>query len=230
MKICTKCKRELNNNDFYKNQNWCKYCKRIYATENRVHINKQINDKRHANKEKFLNKCHKYYLTKRKYLKGIVDPNSKQGITIITEHITSIILNDCIKCNINYNFNNEYDLISKKYGTINVKSAILYTDKYNNSNWKFVHKPTSKMPEIFICIAFNKDRSNIDHVWVIPKESKLIGSYGICIANSIKGLTRASKYEIDSIPYNKLYQSLDIYSLPEFCNLNNIKGEDYATA
>lgn len=58
------------------------------------------------------------------------------------------------------------------------------------------------------------------HMWIIPENSKIIANTGIYITKSDKGLSRAYQYEIDPTPYNTVYQNLDIYTLPEFCNLN----------
>jgi hypothetical protein len=175
-----------------------------------------------------------YYKTHRKltrcYLNGIVKPISTIGIGIITEYVVSKVLSDCIKCNTVDNFCAEYDLISKKYNTINVKSSKLYPNtKRRRGFWNFAKKYIAKIPNYYICIGFNEDKTEILHVWIIPGNSTLVRNSGIKISNSDIGLSRVIKYEVDITPYNEVYQNLDIYSLPEFCNFkqNNINDESY---
>ena len=36
-----------------------------------------------------------------------------------------------------------------------------------------------------------------------------------------QGFKRVEQYDVDSTPYNEIYQNLDIYSMPEFCNFNS---------
>jgi len=149
------------------------------------------------------------------YHRGFLSSESKLGVGVITEHVVSMVLNDCIKCNNVNSFNKPYDLISTAYGTINVKSSKLF-----NTEWKFHKQPASFMPDNYICIGFDKSRREILKVFIIPGNSNIVTKYGIYIGNSRKGLSKALEYEVNPEPYNKVYQELDIYTLPEFCNLN----------
>ncbi len=167
----------------------------------------------HTDKTIICSKCR----NTRYYYKGTLNPNSYTAIGIITEHVVYKVLEDCIKCNTDNNFNAEYDLISEKYGTINVKSAALRHQTRNRINWGFVKKPVAKIPDNYICLGFNETRMEIQHVWIIPGNSKLVTKCGIFVA--LRKLERAAQYEVDPEPYNKTYQNLDIYTLPEFRNL-----------
>jgi len=159
-------------------------------------------------------KCHDH---KRDYYHGVTDPNSYIAIGIITEHVVYEVLGDCIKCNTKDNFNAPYDLISEKYGIINVKSAALIHRERNRISWNFEKKLAAKIPNVYICIGFDETKTEIQHVWIIPGNSKLVANRGITI--SLSRLERASEYEVDPTPYNTVYQNLDIYTLPEFRNL-----------
>lgn len=150
----------------------------------------------------------------RKYTRGLLNPRSSAGIAVITEHITSIALGDCIKCNILDNFNAKYDLISESFGNINVKSSIL---RLNNA-WVFAVRKYTYTPDYYICIGFNEDRTKIQHVWIIPGNSNIINNSGIRIANSKSGLNRVKEYELYYKIYDDIYKLLDIYTLPEFKN------------
>ena len=155
----------------------------------------------------------------RYFIKGTLNPQCTSGIAVITEHIVSEVLKDCIKCNTKNNFCASHDLISKKYGTINVKAASLRHTKYTNTFWSFNKKNNTIISDNYVCIGFNEDRSNIEHVWIIPGLSNIVISSGITIANSHKGLFRIAKYEVNAEPYNEIYKKLNISTLSEFCNL-----------
>lgn len=162
-------------------------------------------------------KCYTYYkynsLHLHSHSHGMLSPDSTVGMGVITEHIVSEVLNDCKKCNIKTNFHAKYDLISEKYGTVNVKSFKLAKD----NRWKFKKCKSQMIPDHYICIGFDSDKSKIEHVWIIPNNSKLITNTGITIAKN--NLARAVMYEVDSTIYNKMYQNLNIYLLPEFKNI-----------
>jgi len=168
--------------------------------------------------------CNKCIKGDRLYYHGLQNPESGTGVGIITEHVVFTVLEDCVKCNTEDDFNAATDLISTKYGTINVKAAVLITVKHSTStSWVFRHYKNKNTidPDNYVCIGFGRNRNVIEHVWIIPRGSDIINSSGIHITNSVKGLERASQYEVDQTPYNKVYQELDIYTLPEFRNLKN---------
>jgi hypothetical protein len=160
------------------------------------------------------NKCNNCNNCERTYVNGSLDPQCPTGIGVITEYIVLNVLKDAISCNTLDNFHAKVDLISKTYGEIDVKSA-----KINKVNsWKFTPN-IEHHPDNYICLGFNIDKTEILKVWIIPNDSKIIARTGISITNSQRGLEKAQQYEVDPEPYNKVYQELDIYSLPEFCNL-----------
>lgn len=160
--------------------------------------------------------CQKCY-TDRNYFYGVLNVTSSTAIGVITEHVVYKVLNDCVKCNTRDNFNADYDLISNKYKIINVKSAKLHE---TNNVWLFTKRINSKIPNNYICLGFDKNRIKILKVWIVPENSALITKHGIFISCSEKGLKRAKQYEVDATLYNEVYQNLDIYTLPEFRNLN----------
>lgn len=170
--------------------------------------------------------CNKCYFSDRNYLHGILNPESPTGIGVITEHIVYKILGDCEKCNTIDNFDGNYDLISDKYGNINVKSSVLHKQHKNSYYWAFNKHKNAKIPDYYICLGFNKNRSEILKVWIIPYESKIVYRSGIRITNSENSLNRALQYEVDSSPYNNIYKNLDIYTLSEFKNLNIYNTND----
>lgn len=148
---------------------------------------------------------------------GTLNPNSGRGIAVITEHVVFKVLNDCEKCNTFRTYNAKYDLISKSLGTINVKTSALHI----YSSWRFGKRKEQTIPDYYICLGFDEDRTEIIKVFQIPGKDSIVRYYGIFITNTQKGLGRVKQYEIDAVPYNNFYQNLDIYTLPEFSNYNN---------
>lgn len=166
--------------------------------------------------------CNKCHCNERQYFHGNLDPNSRLGAGVISEHVISLVLN-CTNCNSEY-FNSEYDLMSEKYGTINAKSSRLKIHGDTNSyNWNFRILSNAKIPDHYICVGFNEDRSEIMRVWIVPNNADIVAKCSITVTNSPRGLKRASQYEVDPTPYDEVYQSLDITTLPEF---RNIKQND----
>jgi hypothetical protein len=68
-------------------------------------------------------------------------------------------------------------------------------------------------------LGYSNNRSKVEHVWIINKDSDLVRHWGFNISESIKGLLKYKLYEVDAEPYNTAYQNLNIYELPEFRNL-----------
>ena len=167
--------------------------------------------------------CNKCYESDRLYFHGTSNPNLGIGVGIITEHVVYEVLGDCVKCNTIDNFCAPHDLISEKYGTINVKSvAFIHSNKKSEStSWIFdcFKYKNTQISDTYILIGFNEDKTEILHVWIVPKNSNIFNVSGVHITNSKRGLKRASQYEVDPTPYNTVYQNLDIYTLPEFRNL-----------
>lgn len=163
--------------------------------------------------------CHKCYRA-RNLIQGTLSPTSTAGKGLLSEYIVSMVLDDCIKCNTDIVFNYKYDLISKKYGTINVKASKLGKSKSKNSyHWHFVIRDCSEIPDHYIFLALDADWTEIQHVWIIPSKEKLVKKTCTLTLGKLK---KASKFEVDNEQYNKVYQELDIYSLPEFRNLNYV--------
>lgn len=164
--------------------------------------------------------CDRCAKGRRDFVEGVLDPNCETGIGIITEHIVYEVLGDCVKCNTIDNFNLSDDLISNKYGTINVKSSKLQFN-INRYLWHFGKSLGSPISDYYICLGFNENRTEIQHVWIIPGNSNVVSKSGITVSQN--NLQRVTLYEVDPNPYNDLYQNLDITTLPEFRNLNNKK-------
>ena len=164
--------------------------------------------------------CNKCKRDNRNYMYGVLDPNSNCGVGVITEHIVAEYLNDAIKCNTTESFASKYDLISNKYGAINVKSAkrIHYRNGYI---WQFrIHK-SSKIPDYYFCIGFNKDRSNIEYAWAIPSlmHSK---NTNITIRDTERHIKNFIYFELDTNKLNEIYINIDLTQLSEFRHLTTI--------
>lgn len=169
--------------------------------------------------------CNKCACGPRYYVHGILDPTSSTGIGVITETVVKTILQDCTTCNTIQSFTAPYDLISEKYGTINVKSSIFKTSKsYDTKGWIFAKKKNQTIPDYYVCIGFDETRACILHVWIIPGTSSIVTKYIIYVSHN--NLQKVKQYEVDSEPYNRVYQELDIYTLPEFRNLNKQEGDN----
>lgn len=186
----------------------------------------------YTNIEKKRKSVRDYYAIRRYNFNGILNPESKVGMGVITEHVVYEVLKDCEKCNISGAFNSNSDLISDKYGNINVKSSKLY-EKGKYTSWQFNKHIVEFIPNYYICLGFNENKTSITKVWIIPGNENIIAKTGIYISKCDKGLMRFLKYEVDPTPYNEVYQNLNIYSLLEFCNLtsnttytNDIKQSD----
>ena len=161
--------------------------------------------------------CGLCYCSPRKYLHGVLNPDSTVGLAVLTETVVSSVLQDCIKCNIVGSFNSPYDLISDQYGTINVKSSTLR----ESNTWQFNKRDNQTIPDYYICIGLDEFRFNVLKVFIIPGNSNLVTSGGISITNTTRGLVRSKEYMVNEIPYNEIYQSLTINELPEFKNYNS---------
>lgn len=155
-------------------------------------------------------------LSNKQYISGILNTKAPSGKGTIIEYTVLTTLGDCIK----ETFNFPYDLTSKKLGEINVKSSSRHDSK-NGYEWAFGKRPDSYIPDYFVCVGLNKEYTEILHVWVIPGNARVIGSYGVHVIDSPRGLKRVAKYEVDPVPYNEVFQSIDFTSFPEFCNTGN---------
>lgn len=166
--------------------------------------------------------CHDY---SRYYLHGFSDPNTSTGMGIITEHAVFEVLGDCIKCNVPGTFGHPYDLISESLGTINVKSSKLCKSNKGSSYWQFSMNPTSIVPDFYICLGLNEDRTEILKVWAFEGDNTIIPLTGIKVTNSVNGLASVKEYEIDPVLFNEIYKNIKLTDLPEFRNwelINNV--------
>lgn len=172
--------------------------------------------------------CDKCYKTKRDFVHGILDPNSKTGMGYISEYIAAMNIADCVWYSSNIDtFNIKYDIYNEEYGNIDVKSSILHYNSLNSSGWCFGIYDKYKTINNYIFIGFDTTRSRVEHVWIIPGNIKLIqGKQTIRISNSDIGLSRFKLYEIDSTNFNTTYINMDMTSLFPFRNLNKQEGDN----
>lgn len=155
-------------------------------------------------------------LSDKQYIAGMLNTEAPGGKGTMIEYVVLTTLGDCIKESFNYQF----DLTSKKLGEINVKSSSRLNSK-NGYEWAFGKHPNSYIPDYFICVGMNNLYTEILHVWIIPGNSRLIGSHGIHVIDNPNGLKKVSKYEVNSTPYNEVLHSIDFTSFPEFKNIDN---------
>lgn len=151
---------------------------------------------------------------------GVLDPWSTVGKGVISEHVVFKVLDDCVKCNTLNSFNMPYDLISKKYDIINVKTATLRSYSNTNKAWMFEIRANQYTPDHYICLGFDENYRNIIKVWIVPNSANIIKKGAIYISMSNYTSKRAKQYEVDPKLYNEVYQTFDILELPEFRNLN----------
>ncbi|MCK9309359.1 MAG: hypothetical protein M0P99_03710 [Candidatus Cloacimonetes bacterium] len=172
--------------------------------------------------------CDKCNRNKRDFIHGVLDPYSSTGLGYISEYVVADNINDNIWYNANINtFNTAYDMYSEEYGYISVKSSTLhYYVETNSSSWQFSVTKANKIPNNYIFVGFDDDRSDITHVWIIPSGIELIqGKQTIRISNSDIGLSRFKLYEVDATNFNTTYINMDLTSLFPFRNLHKQEGD-----
>lgn len=150
--------------------------------------------------------CHKHGLG-RDYVKGQLDINSTVGQGRAGEILVAKVLNinkdkDCNRISCGYKFDLKHD----DYKKIDVKTCLLY-DNYNSWIFKLKRK---KDADTYICLGFDSDRKNILHVWIVPNEDKIRNLVSLNIKNTYCSLTNRSKWEIDSKPYNDMWQTMKL--------------------
>lgn len=155
-------------------------------------------------------------LANRAYQNGLLNPEVSAGKGTIIEYVVLTVMGDCVK----ESFNFPYDLTSKRLHEINVKSSSRHESK-NGNIWTFSKKPDSYIPDHYVCVGLNETYSKIIHVWEIPGSERVVGSHGIYVIDTLRGLKRVAKYEVDPEQYNDVFQRMDISSFPEFENVNN---------
>ncbi|MEN6293800.1 MAG: hypothetical protein ABFD07_17510 [Methanobacterium sp.] len=149
------------------------------------------------------------------YISGTLDPEATLGKGTIIEYVVLTTLGDCVKENFNY----PYNLTSASLGEINVKSSSKHHSR-NGKIWSFSKKPNSYIPEHYICVGLDEEFKKIIRVWIIPGDARVIGTHGINIIDKDVWLNKFRKYEVNPSPYNATFQTLDITTFPEFCNID----------
>lgn len=244
MKICTGCLKEKEDSQFHfrkdtgKLRNKCIECeskqKKEYRTKNRERLleKQRIYSRNNLDKRRLYRATHKENEIKNErnrsrtkynqFRTGRLNLNSTSGQAVITEHVVYTVLSDCVKCNTVEKFTSTFDLISESLGCIDVKSSSLIkhrTGKNLRYEWNFHLHLNTQSPDYYVCLGLGENKDSIQHVWIIPSNSTKVGAFAINIGNSESGLKSAQQYEVDSKPYNDVYQNLNIYELPEFANL-----------
>jgi hypothetical protein len=233
-KSCSKCHEEKESDEFPSTGYICKACKKSYIKQykqnnkervkeynksyydgNREYLHIYEQNRYAKNREKKLEYQTKLQRSKTQHINGVLNPDIPLAFATITEHIVCMVLGNCTK---EENLNAPYDLVSDKYGAINVKSSKPYKNP-NGTYWFFAKNATAMIPSYYICLGFNETKSDIMHVWIIEGNSKSVKNRGIWIQNNKDEIYKYKQYEVDSIKYNKLYKTLDITTLPEFRNL-----------
>lgn len=144
------------------------------------------------------------------HFNGRLDPNSSCGKGIITEHVVSIVLGDCEKCS-GISLRHPYDLVSERYGKVDVKSNRAGGHK-DVMSWIF--EKSRIVPDHYICVGFDRSRSQIEHVWIIPGTANVGAAKKIYVSQ--KTLDKLHDYEVDKKPYNHAYKAVKIEDFPEF--------------
>jgi len=160
--------------------------------------------------------CNKCYCKERKTLFGTLDPNSSVGFGVLMERVVITCIKDAIWYNSADSLCMPYDFNCKLYNNVNIKARKL--SKYNS--WIF-RLDCKYIPDTFMLIGLNENKSIIEHIWIINSNMDIIkNKKTLTIYNTQTNINKFCNYEVDPEPYNKVYQNLDIYSLPEFCNLS----------
>ena len=111
-------------------------------------------------------------------------------------------------CNIEMNtFNYKYDHSpDPEYGIVNTKYAV-FNNKYNR--WVF---DTADNCDNFCCISMNKEETDVNRVYIIPKEEAEKRT-GITMSINSKD-SWYEKYRVDETPYNEAYHSMNLKDCP----------------
>ena len=139
------------------------------------------------------------------YVKGNLDINSTTGLGRAREVLIVKTLEigteyDCNRISCGYHI----DMYHKDYGKIDVKTALLSNNGRNR--WVFI---LSNKPEIktFICIGLSSNRSTVEHVWIVPNNNN---KKNLSITNSFSSLYNNNHWEVDSKPYNDIWQTMKL--------------------
>lgn len=115
----------------------------------------------------------------------------------------------------------EIDIYHDKYGKIDVKTA-LFSSK--NNRWGFLFD-AKKVVDTYICIGLSLDRKKVEHVWIIPNEDEIRNLQTLNVTNSYRGLYNRKHWEINTKPYNDMWQTMKLDS----CKIMVDKNKDSYT-
>lgn len=141
-----------------------------------------------------------------------IDPSSDIGRGTVIEYVVLETMGNCSKMV----FNHCYDLYSHRLHKVNVKSSKLYKKA---NYWSFSINAAGFVPHYYVCVALDELYDKILHVWEIPGKSEVVGFKRIVVTNTLNGLERFRKYEVEPSKYNDVFQNMDISKYPEFRGL-----------
>ena len=99
-----------------------------------------------------------------------------------------------------------YDLYDEEFGKINVKSS-KRTVVYNKQRrqylcWSFNLRCLEK-PDIFICLAYNENRTKIIKVWNIPENSDIVkNKKQLTVYDTITGTEKLNHFNVSVNNFN----------------------------
>lgn len=155
--------------------------------------------------------CDQCYNSLRYNIKTNIDPKSITGLNVISRYVISNVLQDC-KPSILTDYS--YGLQSDTLGRIHVKCDELAQYKHS---WAF-RELNAKYINYYYCLAFDKNRTEILHVWEIPADEPVLRCGKIRVYTSKSSLKRLEEYELDMSIFNEAYYNINISYIPEFEN------------
>jgi hypothetical protein len=193
MKICAKCKKDQENDQYRYGHNACKQCERDYEKER---IKDPIIRARKNKQCKEWNKSHPGYYSEWDHKNGRCKPmtENKMGSQYLGVCVTEELLSKYFKNVKHLSYNNPgYDFICENEFKIDAKSSVIRKDtKFGTYRFQ-IRKNT--IADYFVCIGFdNRIDLNPLHIWIIPgKDINMLT--GIAISNNERGLKKWSLYE-----------------------------------
>ena len=154
----------------------------------------------------------------RDYMNGLLDINSATGFGFLCQRIVAKKLGLELKydCNCTKGFGHiGFDLLqldNENYGKIQVKGATLRIGAKNRLVWQFKLGDNLECDN-YIMLAFTKDKSDVDKVWVIPSDRWIVAyKQSLTITRNPKMtgiiIREIIKYEVDVKPYNDAYHNM----------------------
>lgn len=152
------------------------------------------------------------------YVKGNLDISTTTGIGRVGEILVVKTLeigkeHDCNRISCGYSF----DMYHEQYGKIDVKTSLLSDNRRNR--WVFLFM-TKKLIDTYICVGLSSNRSNVEHVWVVLNNNN---KKSLSITNSFGSLDDNNNWEVDSKPYNDMWQTMKLDS----CKIMTDKSKNY---